>query len=372
MERILAFDIETPNYNNDRICSIGLAVIEDGEVIESQYYLINPECEFDYRNTQIHGIGPKDVINAPIFPEVWSEICELFRSNLVVAHNANFDLCVLRKTLLSYDINESLVYFIDTLAMARSMVKETDNHKLPTLCEYFDIPLKHHNAGSDSQACANLLCCLLNAGANLDRYTKSFNLEKDNLSSSERKPQRLSTNSQSLLTLNGILSGITCDDVLVEAEIDYLQKWLKDNTTLKGNYPYDKIYSIISTALADGILEKTELDYMLQLFKQITDPVKEIACDYDRLDIKDKSICLTGEFDYGSKADVNALLILHGAYIHKSVTQKTDILLVGGQGSEAWSAGNYGNKVKKALEIQAKGINILLIREADFFAALED
>lgn len=182
----------------------------------------------------------------------------------------------------------------------------------------------------------------------------------------------MSTNTQSLLTLNGILSGITCDNVLVESEIDYLQKWLDGNTELKGNYPYDKIYSTISAALADGILEKAELDYMLQLFKQITDPVKEIACDCDRLDIIDKNICLTGEFDYGSKMDVTTMLISHGAYIHKSVTQKTDILLVGGQGSSAWSAGNYGNKVKKALELQAKGINILLIRETDFLNALEE
>lgn len=35
-----------------------------------------------------------------------------------------------------------------------------------------------------------------------------------------------------------------------------------------------------------------------------------------------------------------------------------------------WSAGKYGNKVKKALEMQAKGINILLMKEADFFDAL--
>lgn len=371
MNRILAFDVETPNYRNDRICSIGLNIIENGEIIDSQYYLINPECEFDYRNTQIHGIRSEDVISSPIFPVVWDKICELFRSNLVAAHNANFDLCVLRKTLLSYGISESLVYFVDTLAMARSMVKETDNHRLPTLCEYFEIPLDHHNAVSDSHACACLLCCLLSDGINLDRYTKSFNLETDT-SSSRKMPQRLSTNTQSLLTLNGILSGITCDNVLVESEIDYLQKWLDDNTVLKGNYPYDKIYTTISAALADGILEKAELDYMLQLFKQITDPVKEIACDYDQLNIIDKSICLTGEFDYGSKADVNELLLSHGAYINKSVTQRTDILLVGGQGSTAWSAGNYGNKVKKALEIQEKGFNILIIRESDFFTTLED
>jgi NAD-dependent DNA ligase len=79
---------------------------------------------------------------------------------------------------------------------------------------------------------------------------------------------------------------------------------------------------------------------------------------------------LTGEFDYGSKSDVSAFLMSHGAYIHKDVVQKTDILVVGGQGSDNWSSVNYGNKVKKALEMQRKGNGIQLLREADFFTTL--
>ena len=167
------------------------------------------------------------------------------------------------------------------------------------------------------------------------------------------------------------MSGITCDNVLVEAEINYLQEWLDNNAALKGNYPYDKIYSTLTSALADGVLTTEEIDYMLKLFKQVTNPIGEDTCGCDNLEIREKNICLSGEFDCGSKADVNNKLISLGASMQNTVTQKTDILLVGGQGSSAWSAGNYGNKVKKALEMQEKGINIVGLREADFFAILE-
>lgn len=92
-------------------------------------------------------------------------------------------------------------------------------------------------------------------------------------------PNRLSASSQSLLTLNGILSGITCDNVLVEAEVNDLQKWMDDNAGLKGNYPYDKIYSILTAALADGVLKQSELRDMLRLFKQVTAPVNKSPCD---------------------------------------------------------------------------------------------
>lgn len=372
MEKIVAFDVETPNYNNDRMCSIGICVIENGEIVQSQHFLVNPECDFDYRNIQIHGITPSDVAEAPTFPEIWQAIAPFFRANLVTAHNATFDLCVLRKVLQAYGICESLVYYVDTLTIARSMIKEADNHRLPTLCEWFGIPLEHHNAGSDSWACAKLLCRLMKMGAKLDPYIKAYRFDATAAVEAVHRPNRLSANSQALLTLSGILSGITCDNILVEVEVDYLQKWMDENADLKGQYPYDKIYSTLAAALGDGILEQSELDDMLCLFKQVTDPVNESACNCTKLDIQGKSICLSGEFDCGSKSEIGDKLISRGASIQTGVTQKTDILLVGGQGSSAWCAGNYGTKVKKALELQAKGIAILLMREADFFTALDE
>ena len=371
MEKIIVFDVETPNHKNDRICSIGLTVVENGEVSNSHYYLVNPECFFNDRNTQIHGITQSDIADAPTFPEIWDKIGAFFRENLVAAHNATFDLCVLRKVLQGYGINETLIYYVDTLTMARSIIKEAENYRLPTLCNKIGIPLNQHNAASDSQACAKLLCWLLNnTGAELERYIKSFDL--NTVVSTEQKDKKISVESQSLLTLSGILTGITCDNLLTEAEVEYLKRWMENNTNLKGNYPYDKIFSTLESALSDGILEQTELNAMLRLFKQVTDPVNEYSCKCESLVITGKSICLSGEFNYGSKAKVGEKLISYGASIHSSVRNKTDILLVGGQGSSAWSAGKYGSKVKKALELQEKGFNIQIMREADFFSALEE
>ena len=77
-------DVETPNRRNDRICSIGAVVTDqDGTVVEKKSYLVNPESSFDDINVRIHGIAPVDG---------------------VVAHNARFDLSVLTKPLVSYDI----------------------------------------------------------------------------------------------------------------------------------------------------------------------------------------------------------------------------------------------------------------------------
>ncbi len=134
MEKIVAFDVETPNYNNDRMCSIGICIIEHGEIVQSQHILVNPECDFDYRNIQIHGITPSDVAEAPTFPEIWEAIAPFFRENLVAAHNATFDLCVLRKVLQAYGICESLVYYVDTLTWTCQEKCSLKTPKIDFLC----------------------------------------------------------------------------------------------------------------------------------------------------------------------------------------------------------------------------------------------
>lgn len=367
LSRIVVFDVETPNFNNDRICSIGISIIEDGRVVKNDNYLVNPECGFDYRNIGIHGIRPEDVASAPSFPVIWKMIREDFLSNLLVAHNAIFDLGVLKKTLYYYGFEESLVYYVDTLRIARALLKDTANHKLPTLCYHYDIELNHHDSGSDSNACAELLLNLIEDGAVLDNYVKEYKLGELNEPTKDCKIIKLSDNNSSLLNLSNILSNITCDNELDIEEVEILKKWLDENVKLKGNFPYDKIFSVLGSVLADGLVDQSELDYMLKLFKQITDPVNEYAIECGIVDVSGKNICLSGVFDCGSKSFVNEKLIEMGAIINKAVTKNTDILLVGGQGSSAWCSGNYGTKVKKALELQEKGIRIIIYREEDFF-----
>lgn len=176
MRTIIVFDVETPNWNNDRICAIGLCAVQDGQITQRHYTLVNPECRFDARNVQIHGITPQDVAGAPAFPQVWEQIAPLLCENLLAAHNAIFDLGVLRKTLCAYGITAPRVRYIDTLTMSRAMVKRAVDHRLSTLCEMFRIPLDHHNAGSDSEACAQLLCLLEQRGAKLEHYIKQYSL----------------------------------------------------------------------------------------------------------------------------------------------------------------------------------------------------
>jgi DNA polymerase-3 subunit epsilon len=148
-----------------------------------------------------------------------------------------------------------------------------------------------------------------------------------------------------------------------------LQKWLAHNSHLKGCYPYDAIIKILEDVLADGVITESENKILLDLFNDFTNPT-DTKSD-GTISLADKIVCLTGEFTYGSKADVAEIIEKIGGEIADGVTSKINILVVGGEGSDNWSFGNYGAKVKKALELNSKGKNIQIIGENAFLEMIK-
>ena len=64
------------------------------------------------------------------------------------------------------------------MQMGRRCYPGLPNHRLNTLCDYLDIPLEHHQAGSDSRACAMLLIDYLDHGLEVGRFRRTYDLER--------------------------------------------------------------------------------------------------------------------------------------------------------------------------------------------------
>ena len=157
-ETYVALDVETPNWRNNRISAIGVVLVEHGEQTTSFYTLVNPETSFDSFNIQLTGITPRMVRNQPTFPVLWELLRPLLERGILCAHNAPFDLGVLSHCLRDYGISwESPRDYVCTCQMGRRLLPQLPDHRLNTLAEYLQIPLQHHNALSDTRACASLL-----------------------------------------------------------------------------------------------------------------------------------------------------------------------------------------------------------------------
>ena len=176
MSRFVAFDVETPNRMSNRMSAIGITVMENGEITDTFYTLVNPETHFDAFNVQLTGISEKTVKDAPVFPEVWAQIEPMMSSGLLVAHNAVFDMSVLKKCLHDYGIDwRPYVRYLCTVQMGRRLLPGM-SHKLNALCDYYGIGLDHHQAASDSQACAEILLRYLDSGADMRQHIRTYSL----------------------------------------------------------------------------------------------------------------------------------------------------------------------------------------------------
>jgi DNA polymerase-3 subunit epsilon len=177
MSRFVVFDVETPNRYNNRMSAIGITVVEDGAVTEAFSSLVNPEEPFDLFNTQLTGIGEGDVWDAPNFEALWPRIRPILESGLLVAHNAVFDLSVLKKCLHGYGLEwRPYVRYLCTVQMGRRLLPG-QKHGLNDLCLRYGIALDHHRAGSDSRACGEVLLRYLEAGADIRRHIRTYSLE---------------------------------------------------------------------------------------------------------------------------------------------------------------------------------------------------
>jgi DNA polymerase III epsilon subunit family exonuclease len=175
--RYIVFDVETPNSKNDRMSAIGIAVVEDGIIKEEFYSLVNPEESFNSFNIHLTGITPEMVKDKPTFSQLWEQIEPIMSSGTLVAHNAPFDMRVLAKCLSFYKIPwQKTANYACTCQIGRRVFPELPNHKLNTICDYLNLTLDHHNAASDTHACAEILLHYITSGIPINSHTRHYDM----------------------------------------------------------------------------------------------------------------------------------------------------------------------------------------------------
>lgn len=175
MTRFVVFDVETPNRSNSRMSAVGITVVEDGRISDSYFTYVNPEQHFDPFNARLTGIDAGTVTGYPSFAEGWKNLEPYFSSGILVAHNAVFDMGVLKKCLRDYRIVwKPAVPYCCTVQMGRRAVPGLGSYALDCLCDHFGIDLEHHKADSDCRAAAELLIRYLESGLPVTDYVKTY------------------------------------------------------------------------------------------------------------------------------------------------------------------------------------------------------
>lgn len=155
-----AIDFETANGFRGSPCAVGLTKVRGGQIVDEASWLMRPppnHDHFDYHNVRIHGIRADDVAGHPRFGELFPEIGAFIGDDILAAHNAAFDLGVIRAGLEVSGLPGPAYDYVCTVMLSRRCYSLVSN-SLPFAAEEAGVPLvKHHDAAEDARACAGIL-----------------------------------------------------------------------------------------------------------------------------------------------------------------------------------------------------------------------
>ncbi|PVW03530.1 hypothetical protein DEA06_13545 [Microbacterium sp. Gd 4-13] len=159
----VAIDFETANRSRASVCAVGAVRVHNGAVVDTFRSLVKPPEEFDEFepiNVSIHGIEARHVAHSPSWPEVYQELRAFIGADMMVCHNAQFDVSVLVNACSAYDIDWPAFDVACTLRLARAALT-LPSYTLPWVSDHLGVDVfDHHDPLADAQAAAAVLIAL--------------------------------------------------------------------------------------------------------------------------------------------------------------------------------------------------------------------
>lgn len=175
-----AIDFETANGSAASPCAVGLVKVVEGKIVDTFATLIQPPYPNDWfatGNIGVHGITPEDVKDAPSWAEALDEMLTFISGDDLIAHNAGFDMGVLRASAKAIDAPLPDLRYGCSLIMARKTYN-LESYKLNQVAYAIGIEeFNHHDALADSDACARIVLHMADRHGvdNLDELAKLTN-----------------------------------------------------------------------------------------------------------------------------------------------------------------------------------------------------
>lgn len=314
----VAIDFETATGDPNSACAVGLAFVVGLEVVATVHRLIQPPGNrYDQGNIRVHGIYPEDTEFAPAFLPVWQELHPLLAGKALIAHNARFDMTVIKASLAAYGDPCLRQYadfkYIDSIAMVRDLVPGRKN--LPACAQCLGLELDHHhNAQCDAVVCAQIAVAAIKAAGCLNLGEFCFSQPHIRIQELADLPLRPAAPKQAPRARR--------------------------------------------TAQYHAPVHPREITPQATYFDK-THPFYQ------------KSLVFTGELTIGRREAMQRAVNV-GGILRTTVSRKTDFLVVGRQFDGPDGTATVSNKERRAREILAEGKSKLrLLEEAEFFRLLQ-
>ena len=138
----VVFDLETTgtSCHSDAVVEISAVKVIGGQVVDEFTTLVNPERHIPSIVVDIHGISDDMVKDSPCFKTALSDFLEFAGDEVLVGHNiSTFDLKFIYRDVQAYWGKTIGNDYVDTLYLARRILKGMGSYSLGNLASYYGI-----------------------------------------------------------------------------------------------------------------------------------------------------------------------------------------------------------------------------------------
>lgn len=162
----VSFDLETTGLScyYDSIIEFGAVKLKNSTVVDRLQMFVKPPHPIPAYITAKTNITNGMVADALPFKECWKKIIDWIGDDVMVAHNATFDYYFLNEELRRIGQPPLMNPVIDTLDMARAILRERRAYKLGNISRYYHVEYDEevaHRADYDAEALAGVFMCLM-------------------------------------------------------------------------------------------------------------------------------------------------------------------------------------------------------------------
>lgn len=188
-KKLIVLDTETTGLEVEqghRIIEVGAVTLEDRKRTDLHFHsYLNPQRSIDEEAEKVHGLSMERLANEPEFSEIAESFLEFVEGNVLVIHNAGFDIgflnAELKRASSNYPALEEICQIEDTLVIARSKFPGQRN-SLDALANRFEISgydRSFHGALLDANILADVYIHLTGGQSKFEFMSSNMNSNSD-------------------------------------------------------------------------------------------------------------------------------------------------------------------------------------------------
>ena len=173
----------------------------------------------------------------------------------------------------------------------------------------------------------------------------------------------------------GLAKGILGDGKVEDAEIQMIRAWMRSHPDVQFTWPGDILAKRLERVFADKVISPEERDDLQQLLSELIGGKASIIGSENlattlpldkpapKIIFSSRTFVLTGKFAFGPRSQCEKFTQAAGGLCDRTISRRTNYLVIGTFGSRDWVHTSHGRKIEKAVDYKKYGQDLFIVGE---------